>query len=107
MPAALVACLLQDMETLSTTNPDFFKELNTGKFAVQTSSAEFSMMAFDQCHEQNNKKIKAISGYINMVNTKNEKFLRQLEICTPEIQEYLKSGENKQTSQGKHKEEST
>ena len=48
-------------------------------------------MIFNQALEQNNKTIKAANtnGYINVVNQEKEKFLRMLEVCTPEIQEYL------------------
>lgn len=94
---------IHDLETLPVTNPDLYSEFKAGKFAVQSTNTEFSKMAFDQSLEQNNKKIKATNGYINVVNTKNEKFLRMLEVCTPEIQEYLEGfGDNE--SPAKHKE---
>lgn len=100
-----LSVFIQDLQILPESNPTLFKEFVDGKFAIQSTETKFSKMAFDQCHEQNNKKIKATSGYINIVNQKNENFLRQLEISTPEIQEYLQNFENIKTdTPPKHKE---
>ena len=62
-------------------------------------------MAFDQALQQNNRTIKATNGYINVVNQENEKFLRMLEVCTPEILEYLDGFEDSaRSSHVQHKE---
>ena len=73
------------------TNPNLYSEFRAGKFAVQSTCTGVSKMSFDQALEQNNKTIKATNanGYINVVNQEKEKFLRMIEVCTPEIQEYL------------------
>ena len=48
-------------------------------------------------------KIKSVSGYINLVNTENKWFLENLEICWPEIHQYLESLDGPPEGQG-HKE---
>ena len=45
-------------------------------------------MAYDQKHEQNNKAIKATSGYINLVHKEDKSFLRKLELCSSENFQY-------------------
>ena len=74
--ARWLSVFIQDPQILPESNPTLFKEFVAGKFSIQSMETKFSKMAFDQCHEQNNKKIKATSGYINIVNQKNENFLR-------------------------------
>ena len=63
--------------------------------SVSASLGDFSNISYDQLHEQNNKDIKASSGYINLVNLEDKDFLRKLEICFPEIRFYLNEMKNK------------
>ena len=65
---------INDLESLPITNPALYKEFVSGKFAVPATSTSFSKMAYDHIHEQNNKIIKANSGYINIVNKKMKNF---------------------------------
>ena len=57
--------------------------------SVCTSNAEFSDIAFDHKHEQMNKEIKSTCGYINLVYKEDHDFLRKLEVCCPEINQFL------------------
>ena len=66
---------INDLESLPITNSGLYNEFLSGKFAVPATSTSFSKMAYDQIHEQNNKIIKANSGYINIVNKKMKSFL--------------------------------
>ena len=71
---------------------------------VRTTSADFSKIAYDQKHEQNNNDIKATSGYINLVNKKDDSFLQKLELCSSEIHQFLEKTKQKQVFDQKHKE---
>ena len=46
---------LFDLMTLETFHPDIFEEMVQGKFSFQKTYTEFSRIATDQVHEQNNK----------------------------------------------------
>ena len=65
------------------------RELESGYFAVNTRGNDFSKIALDQAQEHNNKKIESTAGYIELVNRENKEFLRKLELCLPEIHQYL------------------
>ena len=84
-----VSVFIYDLKTL----PEKFPQLNSqflhGSFTVNTKGVNFSNIAMDQGQEHSNKKIKAISGYIDQVNDGDRTFLRKLELCLPEINEYL------------------
>ena len=87
-------------------NNNFFEELSQ-HMSVRTTNSKFNGVAYDQKHENNNKEIKSTGGYINLVN-KDDKIikthLRKLEICLPEVLQYLEMVEG-QTGTSKHKEE--
>lgn len=72
---------------------------------MSTSSAPFSKIAYDHKHEQNNKCIKATSGYINLVNKEDSSFLRKLELCCSEIFQFIEKVESSQ-EETHHKEDS-
>ena len=96
---------VQELKMMSKENPELFQEFMDGHFAVQKSKGRFCKMAYDQCHEQNNKIIKSKSGYVDLLNKEDQNFLRNLEIVYPEIYEYLDSFENDQGDVGAlHKE---
>ena len=83
--------------------PSLFQEFKSGKFVVNVRGNEFSKIAMDQAQEQNNKKIKSTSGYIDLVNKENDLFLKKLEVCWPEIYSYLDEVDGTPEPQG-HKE---
>ena len=49
---------LFDLSNLEFTAPSFFEEFNTGHFSFQKTKYNFSSLARDQVHEQNNEKVK-------------------------------------------------
>jgi len=48
----------QDMMSLDQQNPDVAREFHKGNFVIHKSEREFSALAIDQAHEQNNAVIK-------------------------------------------------
>ena len=97
--ARWLSVFIQDLEILSVENSTLFSELSK-HLSVTSSKAKFSKMAYDQKHEQNNKKIKSTSGYINLGNKEDKSFLRKLEICFPEILQYLEVFEDENVDLG-------
>ena len=99
---------IQDLEVMTVENPQLFRQFREGKFSVRSSLLEFSKMTYDQCHEQNNKAIKSTSGYINLVNKEDKDFLQKVEICSPEIRQFLEQVDNDKVPQSQnHKEQSS
>ena len=84
--------------------PSLYKEFQNGHFVVNTRGNTFSKIAMDQAQEQNNKKIKSSgSGYIDLVNVEDKRFLHKIELCWPEIHQYFDKVEGHLEAQG-HKE---
>ena len=84
--------------------PALYKEFKDGHFVVNTRGNTFSKIAMDQAQEHNNKMIKSSgSGYIYLVNTEDKRFLQKIELCWPEIHQYLGEVEGHPEAQG-HKE---
>ena len=93
---------VNDLKTLSEKFPQVHQQFTLGNFTVNTKGVKFSNIALDQAQEHNNKRIKSIGGYINLVNDGDKEFLRKLEVCIPEINQYLLEPEPR--SETKHKE---
>ena len=51
---------------LSEKQPNVLAEFKTGKFFICKTSNKFSVMAIDQCHEQNNALVKGSRGAIGL-----------------------------------------
>ena len=51
---------IRDMSLLSETHPAILAEFLAGKFVVYKTSNKFSVIAIDQCHEQNNTTVKIL-----------------------------------------------
>ena len=66
-----------------------YKEFKKGHFVVNIRGNKFSKIAMDQAQEQNNKNLKSTSGYIDLVNKEDDRFLKKLEVCWPEVHSYL------------------
>ena len=58
-----------------------YDEFEKGNFVVNAQGNIFSKIAMDQAQEDNSKRIKSVSGYINLVNQKDEKLLEKIELC--------------------------
>ena len=74
---------ISDMITLAKKHPDVLAEFMSGNFVVHKTCNQFSGMALDQCHEQNNAKVKGSGGAIGL--TGNPGALRRWMIAGPEI----------------------
>ena len=63
---------MQDLKLLPVKLPSLYDEFKEGNFVVNIRGNSFSKIAMDQAQEHNNKKIKSVSGYINLVNQENK-----------------------------------
>ena len=103
--ARWLSVFIRDIELLYIEDKECFDEL--GKhLSVRSTDTEFSKVAYDQRHEQNNKVIKARYGYINLTNKENKTFLRKLELCSSEVYQFLDKVEQR-SEDVKHKEQRT
>lgn len=106
--ARWISVFVHDLiKMLKVKNEGLFEQFMAGSFTVMKSKSMFCKMAFDQCHEQNNKLIKSKSGIIDLLNREDTEFLKKLELVSPEIQHYLDDIENPNERQERpHKESS-
>ena len=74
--------------------PDLYDYFNNGFFTFQKTSSEYSNMALDQIHEQNNTQIKGIGGASHIVNITDESALVRWELCAGELSKILLDFEN-------------
>ena len=74
---------LRDMICLEEQHPDLAKEFHQGNFAVRKSRREFSGMAIDQAHKQQNAVIKGDGGAIGL--TKDPVALRRWMVAGPGV----------------------
>ena len=58
--------------TMKVKHPDIYENLKKGFFSFQKSTREFSRMALDQVHEQNNRVIKSTGGATDLVNKSDQ-----------------------------------
>ena len=80
---------LFDLMTVETMFPDIYENFNKGFFTFQKSENQFSQMALDQVHEQNNRTIKSCGGATDLVNKVEESALIQWETCGPEVAQII------------------
>ena len=57
---------LKDLKFLSSTNPNIYPAFLEGNFVVTKTLQNFSSVAIDQAHEQNNKLVKEDGGAIRL-----------------------------------------
>ncbi|XP_041473700.1 uncharacterized protein LOC121422610 [Lytechinus variegatus] len=74
---------IRDMMNLADKHPDVLAEFRSGKFVVHKTRNNFSAMAIDQYHEQNNALVKGCGGAIGL--TGNPGALRRWMVAGPEI----------------------
>ena len=74
-----------DLMTMKVKHPDIYENLKKGFFSFQKSTREFSRMALDQVHEQNNRVIKSTGGATDLVNKSDQSALIRWETCGPDI----------------------
>ena len=74
---------LRNMMCLEKQHPDVAREFHQRNFVVHKSDRNFSAMAIDQAHEQNNAVIKGDGGAIGV--TEDPSALRRWMVASPEI----------------------
>ena len=57
---------MRDMAELSFRHPEIEMESRSGKFTAKKTQNSFSVIALDQCHEQENAKIKGDGGAVGL-----------------------------------------
>ena len=72
-----------DMMLLSQKHPEILAEFRAGKFVVHKTGNNFSAIAIDQCHEQNNAVIKESGGAIGLMT--DPRTLRLWMVAGPEV----------------------
>lgn len=78
---------IADLNNLKYSNPDLFDNFMKGYFTVNTGGRPFSKIGFDHSHEHCNKRIK--QEYTDLLNQKDRRFLEKLQLCLPQVNEYL------------------
>ena len=73
----------RDMMSLDQQHPDVAREFHKGNFVIHKSKREFSALAIDQAHEQNNAVIKGDGGAVGL--TEDPGALRRWMIAGPEV----------------------
>ena len=76
-----------DMELLK--RPNEHKEFAARNFWFLKTNKQFSCMALDQLHEQNNKYIKGVSGGTSLINWQDDSALVRWELWRPELRRII------------------
>ena len=76
---------LFDLMTVETMFLDIYENFNKGFVTFQKSENQFSQMALDQVHEQNNCTIKSCGGATDLVNKVEESALIRWGTCGSEV----------------------
>ena len=84
-----VSVFMQDLTHLPVKLPSLYDEFKKGNFEVNTRGNSFSKFTMSQAQKHCNKKIKSVSGCINLVNQENKKLLQKIELCWAENHQYL------------------
>ena len=77
----MVSVFIQDLKLLPVNLPSLYDEFEKVNFEVNPQGNSFSKIAMDQAQQHNSKKIKSVSGYINLVNQEDKKLLEKTELC--------------------------
>ena len=62
-----------------------YKEFAAENFSVLKTNKQFSRMALDQFHEQNNKYIKSVSGATSLIIGQDDSTLIRWKLCGSEL----------------------
>ena len=74
-----------DMELLKHRYPNEYKEFAARNFSFLKTNKQFSRMALDQIHEQNNKYRESVSGATSLIDRQDDSALVRCELCGPEL----------------------
>ena len=80
---------LFELMTVETMFSDIYENFNKGFFNFQKSENQFSQMALDQVHEQNNRTIKSCDGATDFVNKVEELSLIRWGTCGPDVAQII------------------
>ena len=80
---------LFDLTTVEAIFPDIYENFNKGFFTFQKSDNQFSQIAVDQVHEQNNRTIKSCDGATDLVSKVGESALIRWGTCGPEVAQII------------------
>ena len=86
----MAICSFFDLLSLENSLPDFYQNFKDGYFSFHKSNWEFSSIALDQVHEQNNAVLKSVPGVTHILNRQDESALLWWELCSYDIAKYLK-----------------
>lgn len=78
-----------DLMMLEKTCPDLHEQFELGNFSFQKTNSEYSRIALDQVHEQNNKVIKGSGGSKHLLNRSEESGLIRWECIGADIARIL------------------
>ena len=76
---------LFDLSSLEFIAPSLYEEFNTGNFSFQKPMRNFSSLAPDKVHEQNNEKIKGLGGATHLLNRPDSTGLEEWGTSGPEF----------------------
>ena len=76
---------LFDLMAVETMFPDIYENFNKVFFTFQKLEKQYSQMALDQVHEQNNCIIKSRGGATDLVNKVEESALIRWKTCSPQV----------------------
>ena len=92
--ARWVSVHLFDLLSPENSFPDVYQNFKDGHFSFQKSNREFSSIALDQVHEQNNAVLKSVAGVTYILNRQDESALLRWELCSHDLAKYLKDFED-------------
>ena len=75
--------------TVETMFADIYENIHKGFFTFQKSENQYSQIALDQVHEQNNHPIKYNGGAIDLISKVEESALIRWEMCGPEVAQII------------------
>ena len=76
---------LFDLLSLENSLPDIYQNFKDGHFSFQKPNREFSSIALDQVHEQNNAVLKSVAGVTHILNRQDESALLRWELCPHDL----------------------
>ena len=84
-----VPVFIHDLKLLKASDPTLYEHFHKGFFAARKTDTDFSRIAYDHVHEQNNKITKSRAGFATLLNKEESSFLRKMENVLPEIHSHL------------------
>ena len=83
-----------DLLSVENSLPDTYQNFKDRHFSFQKLNREFSSIAVDQIHEQNNAVLKSVAGVKHILNRQDESAIPRWELSSHDLAEYLKDFED-------------